>query len=458
MRACLPILFLFACWSVCAQPNVVIIYVDDLGYGDLSSYGHPVIQTPYLDQLANEGVKLTNYYAPSALCSPSRAGLLTARHPYRTGIESWIPEGTGTYLHVHEYTIAEALKSRGYATALIGKWHLNSSLGSREEPQPTDHGFDYSYGHNAFQIPTNRNPRNIYRNGRLLGIQEGFTAQLYADEAKTWIGGRDTSKPFFLFLSMAEPHTTIENPVAYNEQYASYTNGPIVPIRSGESEIPLDMMIPRGPGEYYANVTYMDAQIGQVLTYLEAAGIDQETIVFFASDNGPVTENWRTWWEVNAHGSTGGLRGRKHVLYEGGLKVPAIVRYPPLLKGGDENDVLMTGLDVFPTILRLAGIDAVFTNPIDGEDVTSYLLSESEQNARTLLWSLPTDNGLDHVIRQGNWKLFIDKEGQARHLYDLTRDPLELVDVFREHPSIVKELHEQWNAMHASILADPLRP
>lgn len=182
-----------------SRPNMLLIYVDDLGYGDLGSFGHPVIQTPNLDRLAREGMTLTNYYAPSALCSPSRAGLLTGRIPYRTGIKSWIPEGSDIYLHAEEITLAEVLKSAGYATAIIGKWHLNSDLGSKDEPQPTDQGFDYFYGHNAFQIPTNHNPVNIYRNGELLEAQEaqeGYTADLYADEA---IAGSKNRIPAGLF-------------------------------------------------------------------------------------------------------------------------------------------------------------------------------------------------------------------------------------------------------------------
>lgn len=176
-------MFAYAESSTTTQPNILLTYVDDLGYGDLASYGHPVIKTPNLDALAADGLKLTNYYAPSALCSPSRAGLLTGRNPYRTGIKSWIPEGSEIFLRSDEVTLAEVLKAAGYATAHIGKWHLNSDLGSDNEPQPTDQGFDYFYGHNAFQIPTNRNPTNLYRNGVALEVQEGYTAELYANEA-----------------------------------------------------------------------------------------------------------------------------------------------------------------------------------------------------------------------------------------------------------------------------------
>ena len=169
--------------SLADQPNILLIYVDDLGFGDLGSYGHPVIRTPNIDGLAREGMTFTNYYAPSALCSPSRAAVLTGRTPYRTGIKSWIPEDSGVFLRGEEITLAEVLKDEGYATALVGKWHLNSDLASDDEPQPTDQGFDYFYGHNAFQVPTNRNPANVYRDRELLPPQEGFTAQLYVDEA-----------------------------------------------------------------------------------------------------------------------------------------------------------------------------------------------------------------------------------------------------------------------------------
>ena len=231
------------------QPNILLIYVDDLGYGDLGSYGHPVIKTPNVDSLAAEGLKFTNYYAPSALCSPSRAGLLTGRYPYRTGIKSWIPEDSGVYLRDDEITLAEVLKSVGYDTALMGKWHLNSDLGSDSEPQPTEQGFDAFYGHNAFQVPTNRNPTNLYRGKVALGEQDGYTAELYVNESINWLEKRDGDKPFFLYLSMAEPHTTIENPADYNGMYADFTNGEIVPIPNGLTDLERDLPTSRADVE-----------------------------------------------------------------------------------------------------------------------------------------------------------------------------------------------------------------
>lgn len=450
------LLLLFASVAVSAQPpNIVFIYVDDLGYGDLGSFGHPVIKTPNLDALAKDGMRLTNYYAPSALCSPSRAGVLTGRTPYRTGIKSWIPENTDIYLHSDEITLAELLKTAGYATALIGKWHLNSDLGSSSEPQPTDQGFDYFYGHNAFQIPTNRNPVNIFRDREQLPMQEGYTAQLYADEAISWMEQQSGDQPFFLFLSMAEPHTTIENPPDFDQMYSAFTNGPIVPVPSGLEEIPKDKLVPRGPGEYYANITFMDAQLGRVLAWVDDKGIADNTVVVFTSDNGPVTSDWLQWYEVNAYGSTGGLRGRKHFLYEGGIKVPAIIRYPGTIEPGSESVELVVGTDWFVTLAKLGGGSIPEDRPIDGVDVSS-IFSGEELSDRTVFWALDSRSELEYVIRSGPWKLFLDREGNPAELYNLAEDPLEFFDLRSTEPDRVEMLNRQFIDIRASIRADRL--
>ena len=425
------------------QPNVVFIYADDLGYGDLGSFGHPVIQTPNIDSLSREGMTLTNYYAPSALCSPSRAGVLTGRAPYRTGIKSWIPEDSGIYLRDEEITLAEVLGAEGYATALIGKWHLNSDLGSSDEPQPTDQGFDYFYGHNAFQIPTNRNPVNIYRDRDLLPEQEGFTAQLYVDEAISWLERREDGQPFFLFLGMAEPHTPIENPDEYNEIYSNFTDGPVVPIPSGLPAVPVDKLTPRGPGEYYANISYMDAQLGRLLHWLNRNDLTDNTIVVFTSDNGPVTSAWLNWYEVNAYGSTGGFRGRKHYLYEGGIKVPAIIRYPAVVKAGSVSDELIVGTDLFVTLAHLGGGEIPTDRSIDGIDVRS-VLSGGGLAERTVLWALDSVSDLEFAIRRGDWKLFLDRDGNPRELYNLSSDPLEFFDEIENEAGIVADLLSQF--------------
>lgn len=439
-------------------PNVLLIYTDDLGYGDLGCYGHPVIETPNIDQLAQDGLRFTQHYAPSALCSPSRAALLTGRTPYRTGVQSWIPEDTGIYLHKQETTIAELLKENGYATALIGKWHLNSDLGDPDEPQPSDHGFDYSYGNNAFQTPTNHNPDNLYRNGQALGVVEGFTSQLYADESIAWLNQRkDKYEPFFLYLSMNEPHTPLENPDEFNERYAQYTEGPIVPIPSG-GPIPYDKLNANGPGEYYANITTMDHHVGRILKTIDELGYRDNTLVIFSSDNGPVTSDWINWWETNAYGSTAGYRGRKHGLYEGGLRVPAIVRYPSVVEPGTVSDAPTIGMDWFKTILAATSIPVPSDRILDGIDLSPIFNVQNPEQSRSFFWALPTIPKKDFVYREGDWKLIIDRDHQPVELYNLKEDKLEFFNRLNDEPRMVYQLMAGFSTIWTSIQNDPLRP
>jgi arylsulfatase A-like enzyme len=457
MRILLPLLLCIVTLQA-ARPNVVLINTDDLGYGDLGCYGHRVIRTPNLDKLASQGLRFTQFYAPSALCSPSRAALLTGRTPYRTGIKSWIPGNSGIYLHTSEVTIATLLKRSGYATALIGKWHLNSDLGDAAQPQPKDHGFDYSYGHNAFQLPTNRNPNNVYRNGHLLPVQEGYTAQLYADEAIRWLEQRRAGESFFLYLAPAEPHTSIENPPEFNAMYSGYTRGPVVPIPNGSPQPPEALLVPRGPGEYYANVTYLDLQIGRVLAALNRLGHFEDTIVIFTSDNGPVTSAWENWHEVNAHGDTGGFRSRKAHLYEGGIRVPAIVRWPGVVAAGTVTSVPATAMDLYVTLAGLGGAPVPADRAIDGEDIAGLLRGGAGPAPRDFYWALPTKDGRDYAFRRGDWKLLLNAQLEPVELYDLARDPLELTNRMKAESIRVAELTAAFRTHHAAVLADPLRP
>ncbi len=444
-----------------SRPNIVLIYVDDLGYGDLGSYGHPILQTPHIDALAEEGLKYTRNYSPSALCSPSRAGLLTGRTPYRTGIKSWIPEDSGVYLRDQEITIAEVLRDAGYATAHIGKWHLNSDLASTTEPQPTDQGFDYYYGHNAFQLPHNHNPINVYRDRELLPMQEGYTADLYADEAIEWLEGRDDDQPFFLYLSMAEPHTSFANPPEYNAMYSEFTEGEVIAIPNGGTNPPKELLIARGPGEYYANITYMDAQIGRVIDTIDDQGLGDDTIIVFSSDNGAVTEAWINWWEVNAYGSTGNLRGRKHFLYEGGIRVPAIVRYPGVIEPGSVSHEDVIGMDWFVTLANIGGGKVPDDRDIDGIDIQTTFTG-GELAERDLFWALyARDDGvtpIEYVLRRGDWKLMLTVEGEAVELYNLNEDPNEFFNLIDRETEITEDLTAAAMAMLESIDNDPLRP
>lgn len=455
--AALTLLLLNALACASNPPNILIIYVDDLGYGDLASFGHPVIKTPNLDALADDGMTLTNYYAPSPLCSPSRAALLTGRHPYRSGIRSWIPGGSGIFLRSEEITLAEVLKTEGYTTALIGKWHLNSDIANQNEPQPTDQGFDYFFGHNAFQIPTSRNPINLHRGHEPVGEQEGYIAEIYVDEAKRWLEQRDHSHPFLLMFNMAEPHTTFENPPEYNAMYQQFQGWSITARGDGRDVAASELLVHRGPGEYFANVTYMDHQIGRLLNAMKSLGLYDDTIIVFASDNGPVTENWRAWWEVNAHGSTGGLRGRKHRVYEGGIRVPAIIRIPGLTDSATQSDELIIGTDFFATLIELAGGTVPRDREIDSVDVSPWLRGKPA-GQRTLIWALEDADGPDFAIRRGRWKMLLDEARRPVALYDLQNDALELVNMLEREDAIAKDLNARFDDQMAAIESDALRP
>jgi arylsulfatase A-like enzyme len=437
-------------------PNILLIYADDLGYGDLASYGHHTLKTPTLDRLASEGLRLTAYYAPSPLCSPSRAGLLTGRTPFRTGIESWIPPQGDVRLGRRDLTLATLLKRRGYQTFMAGKWHLNGGLDVAGHEQPGDHGFDHWLALHAWAIPHQHDPENFFRNGRALGRVRGYPAQIVADEALAWLAERRSEAPFFMYLPFVEPHGTIASPEWFNSLYAAFTRGEPDPFPNLGR--PPDNLAARGPGEYYANVTHLDYQIGRVLERLERLGLRDETLVIFTSDNGPVTTDWRHWWEVNLYGSTGGLRGRKADLYEGGIRVPAILRWPGRIAPGRESDTPVIGYDLLPTLAAITGFPVPDDRPIDGEDFSPLLRGQRFERRRPLYWEFDDDQGFHFALRDGDWKLLADAAFARLRLFELAADPFEVVDRSQEQPRVVEALLAKLQPMRASVAQDPLRP
>jgi len=436
-------------------PNILLIVADDLGYGDLGSYGHHTLKTPALDRLARQGLRFTSYYAASPLCSPSRAAMLTGRTPFRTGIESWIPEGTAVQLGPRELTLATLLKRRGYETYLSGKWHLNGGLDVKAHTQPRDHGFDHALAFHAFAIPNHRNPENFFLDGKPLGRLEGYAAQIVVDQAMSWLEARPRETPFFLYVAFAEPHGTIASPEFFTDLYSAFTRGRPDPFANGGA-VPSDLAA-RGPGEYYANVTHMDFQIGRLLERVDRLGLRDDTVVVFTSDNGPVTEDWRHWYEVNLYGSTGGLRGRKADLYEGGIRVPAIVRWPGHVSPGTETAAPVIGYDLLPTLAALAGFAVPADRPIDGEDVSPVLRGEAFRRQRPLFWEFEDDQGFHYALRDGHWKLITDRAFERRRLYDLARDRFEVEDQMAQQPAVATGLLERLKRLAADVAADPLR-
>ncbi len=437
-------------------PNILVILADDLGYGDLGSYGHHTLKTPALDQLAREGIRLTSAYAASALCSPSRAALLTGRTPFRTGIESWIPPDEDVQLGRLEVTIATLLKRRGYATFMAGKWHVNGGLDVAAHAQPGDHGFDHWLALHAWAIPNHKDPDNFFRDGKAVGEIKGYAAQIVVDEAIAFLEKRDTRTPFFVYLPFAEPHGTIASPPWFTALYSSLTTGEPIPFPNLD-RVP-DNLAARGPGEYYANVTHMDYQVGRLLARLEQLGLRDDTLVIFTSDNGPVTADWRHWYEVNLYGSTGGLRGRKADLYEGGIRVPMIARWPGRVPAGAVAEAPVSGYDLLPTLASVVGFPLPADRSIDGEDVSPALRGGPFERRRPLFWEFEDDQGFHYALRDGNLKLLADRSLGKRRLYDLKSDPFEVNDLASQKPDVVERLLAAVRAQQESLRNDPLTP
>ncbi|NKB90343.1 MAG: sulfatase-like hydrolase/transferase [Acidobacteria bacterium] len=441
--------------SESARPNVLLIYADDLGYGDLGAYGHPIVQTPRIDELAAQGLRLTSYYAPSPLCSPSRASLLTGRTHYRTGIESWIPPETETQLPLAEITLPELLRDAGYATAMSGKWHLNGGMDQPDHAQPDQHGFDHWLGFHAWAVPHSRDPVNFFRNGEALGRLEGYAGQIVVDEAIGWLSDRPAEQPFFLYVPLFEPHSTIANPPEFNELYAAHTLGTPEQFANGLPEPP-DNLEARGPGEYWANITYMDHQVGRLLDALDATGSADNTLVVFTSDNGPVTTDWRRWWEINLYGDTGGFRGRKHELYEGGIRVPAILRWPGTIGPGTASDAPIIGYDLMPTIAAATGVSMPDDRPIDGEDFGPLLRGDAWRRTAPLYWQFDDEQGFHYALRDGNWKLLADRDLERIELYDLARNRFEVFDLAGAHPARASRMLDMLRDRANEVTTDPI--
>ena len=391
------------------QPNIVMIYADDLGYGDLSCYGSP-IATPNLDRMAEEGARFTNFYSASPVCSPSRAALLTGRYPTRVEVPVVLSPGEGG-LPDSETTLAQVLKTAGYRTACIGKWHL----GSPARFLPTNRGFDEFFG---VPYSADMTPCPLIRNTTVMApaVDVSTLTTRFTQEAVDFIN-RSTDAPFFLYLAHTAPHL----PLAASARFA------------GKS----------GLGEYADVVQELDWSIGQIMSALQSNGLDSNTLVMFSSDNGP-------WWQ----GSQGKLRGRKGETYEGGMREPFIARYPGVIPSGIGCPGLATTLDLLPTIARLCGAQPP-PNPLDGVDIRPLLTGERGDVERDVF--LYFDSVYLQCARLGRWKLHMTRyntrawsplpsRGRVNlplprpELYDVVSDPQESYDCSRSHPDIVAEI------------------
>ncbi len=341
-------------------PNIVVFLADDMGYGDLGCYGNPIIQSPNLDAFAKQGTRLTQCYSASAVCSPSRSAILTGRTPFRNGVFTWIPEGRDIHLRTSEIALPKLLKSRNFTTAHFGKWHLNSHFNKPTQPQPNDHGYDWWLATQNNASPSHERPDNFVRNGKLIGKIDDYSAPFVAKEALRWLKEeRDPKKPFLITVWTHEPHYPIKSAEEFRAKYPQLTDD-----------------VQR---EHHANVTQLDHAFGLLMKGLDDLKLSDNTFVIFTSDNGPEGDGIKS----PGRGSTGGLRGRKRSVYEGGIRVPGIVRWPGKVQPGKTSDIPVIGSDIFVTAASIAGADsrAIVCSTAA---ISSTRLMDSPSNGRVL--------------------------------------------------------------------------
>jgi len=445
-------------------PNIIVLLCDDLGYGDLECFGHPYIQTPNLDRLAAGGIRLTSCYSAAPVCSPSRVGLLTGRSPNRAGVFDWIPEAGKksedgrdlVHMRASETTIPALLKTAGYQTCLVGKWHCNAKFNSPEQSQPSDFGFDWWFATQNNALPNHENPVNFVRNGEDVGPMQGFSCQLIVQEAINWLDQADMDKPFYLQVCFHEPHENIASPLELVEQYEG--------VAENQYE-----------AQYFANVANVDSAVGILLDRIVALGEEGNTLVIFTSDNGPETLN-RYTEAYRSYGSPGKLKGMKLWTHEAGFRVPGIMSWPGRLHGGIVLDTPVSSLDFLPTFCSLAGVETKDLD-LDGTDVSPFFDKGEVNRSKPLLWCYY--NALnDHYVamRDGDWKIMaklindgnvlpvqsnlhkgneqlVKSAGLQEHmLYRISEDPSELKEVSQDYPDVFARMKKILDNQYIELL------
>jgi arylsulfatase A len=409
------------------RPNIVLFLADDLGYGELGCYGNEAAITPNLDRFARDGLRLTDCHSACPVCSPSRAAILTGRHPYRTGVFTWIPEGSPIHLRTSEIAIPTVLRDAGYDTCHVGKWHLNGRFNRPEQPQPNDHGYAWWLATQNNAAPSHAFPENFVRNGESIGKADDYSALFVAKEAVSWLTKkRDPHKPFFLAVWTHEPHYPIASAARY-EQLHTGINDP-------------------AERTYRANVTQLDDAFGMVMQALDDVGAADDTLVFFTSDNGPEGDGAKG----PGRGLTGGLRERKRSVYEGGHRVPGLVRWPGRIQPGAESDLTVIGSDVFPTVLAAAGLAPPAGLTLDGVNLLPALGGSSIERPEPLYWRW----GGKVAYREGDWKLVADEPLAKPELYNLATDRAEAHDLAEREPQRLAGMLERLRAHTAEIEAE----
>ena len=395
------------------QPNIILIMADDLGYGDIGSYGNNEILTPSLDKLASEGLRFTDFHSNGSICSPTRAALLTGRYQQRSGIQGVIyarGDTRQTGLAIEELTFADYLKSVGYKTGIVGKWHL----GYRIDYNPIYQGFDYFRGYVSGNVDYHSHMDGV-------GIpdwwhdlekidEEGYVTDLITDYSIEFIE-KNKDHPFCLYVAHEAPHYPFQG----RSDKADRFTGKRFPAHGNRKD---------KKGAYKEMIEVMDEGVGKIMSKLEELKLNDNTLVIFCSDNGGLSEI----------GNNGNLRGSKGALWEGGHRVPAIAYWPRYIKAGSVSNETILSMDFFPTFVNLSKANTKQDFKFDGVDITRHLIEAKELPDRTLFWKYRNQK----VARHDNWKLVMDND--TLHLYDLKTDLQEQIDLIDAEESIVSQL------------------
>ncbi len=428
------------------RPNIVFILADDLGYGDLGCYGQQQIQTPVLDRLAREGMRFTQCYSGSTVCAPSRCTLMTGLHTGHCQVR-----GNNHYsLKPETRTVAEVLRSAGYTTAVIGKWGLGDPGSTGLPPRK---GFDYSFGYLTHVHAHNYYPDHLYRNGERVEVPGNvvkggvaskkavYAPDLFTREALEFLD-RQGAKPFFLYLAYTSPH-------ANNERGKAEGNGMEVPDDAPYS----DRSWPQPQKNHAAMITRLDRDIGKVLEKLRERKLEENTVIFFSSDNGPHKEGGA---DPKFFKSAGPLRGFKRDLTEGGIRVPMIVRWPGKVKAGAVSDLVGAFWDFLPTAADLARVK--IPDGLDGVSWAPTLLGQGEQKQHQALYWEFHERGFQQAARMGNWKAIRLRLNGPLALYDLSKDISEQNNVAEKHPEVVARFETYFKTARTESPDFPIRP
>jgi len=417
------------------QPNVVLIVADDLGWADLGSYGATDIRTPNLDRLASEGLRLTDFYANGVTCSPTRAALISGRYQQRYGIEAPLASAgraADRGLPATGRSLPQLLKNHGYATALVGKWHL----GYVEEKSPNAHGFDYFFGlksgyHDYYTHRDGEGQPDLWENDEPIE-GSGYTTDLITARAARFID-EHKNEPFFLDVAYTAPHWPYQPP-----------GKPSVAPGNARHVMPHDLATSTR-SDYAAMVEHLDGQIGELLAVLERAGIAEDTIVIFTNDNGG---EWLS--------SSAPFFGRKWTVFEGGIRVPAIVRWPKRIPAGSVSDQMGVTMDLTASILAITGALVPSEAQLEGVDLFPVWEGRAPQFERTLFWRSGSGPAKQTAVRRGDWKMIVD--GTHTYVFNLRTDLSERNDLARWRQDIAQELHPLLVAWEASVDAEASAP